>query len=169
VARADTDTTRLLALNLTFRPREEQIPTLRQMLFELSAVYVVDQDALERLLMSAHEMLENLVKYTATGACEFSFELEARADGTFARIRSVNRATPERLADIAERLRALRASPDPLAHYDAVIRDSAKRESGSGLGLARIHAEGELVLEYAIAGDSITITAEGPLMSRSDR
>ncbi|HEY5377269.1 MAG TPA: hypothetical protein VIK01_26500, partial [Polyangiaceae bacterium] len=72
-----------------------------------------------------------------------------------------NLAHPERLADVQRRLDAVHAANDAVAHYDDLIRTAAGRRDGSGLGLARIPAESELKLDYAIERDCLILTAEG--------
>jgi len=77
------------------------------------------------------------------------------------RVRTKNRAAPERMADARWRLDALARAGDPIAHYDELIRESAGRRDISGLGLARIPAESEMELRYATDQDWLIVTAEG--------
>ena len=71
------------------------------------------------------------------------------------------------VADEAEQLERflveLQDAQDPVAFYDRTIQASAKRRHGSGLGLARIRAEGEMELSHRIAGGRISIVAEAAL------
>ena len=151
----------LVSLTLCFQPLAEQIGSLRSAVSELCKPHLSDADELSRLLLAAHELLENIVKYSAGGVAEFHFELEGSDAGLRARLRTKNRALPERLADTRRRLDALAAARDPVAHYDELIRAAAGRRDGSGLGLARIPAESEMRLRYAIERDELTLTAEG--------
>ena len=148
-------------LTLCFEPRAEQIASLRGAVSALCKPYLADADELSRVLLAAHELLENIVKYSAGGSAEFQFAIEPVADGLRVRLTTKNRAQPERLADVRRRLDALDAAPDPIAHYDALIRACAGRRDGSGLGLARIPAESELSLGYAIDQDTLILTAVG--------
>jgi hypothetical protein len=97
---------------------------------------------------------------------EFHFALEGHGGELRARLRTKNRAEPERLSDTKRRLDALAATPDPVAHYDQVIRESAGRD-GSGLGLARILAESEMALRYEIEQGVLIITAEVTVSERA--
>ena len=67
----------------------------------------------------------------------------------------------ENLADAEVRLAALSAAADPLEHYDSIIADSAQKPAGSGLGLARIHAETEYRLSHRFEGNTLFIVASG--------
>ena len=152
-----------VSVTLCFEPRADQIGSLRNALCELCTPHIADPDELSRLLLAAHELLENIVKYSAGGKVEFECTIERVPEGLRARLRTRNRADPERLKDVRRRLAALGAALDPITHYDEMIRDSAGKRDGSGLGLARIEAEGEMRLDYQIDADDLTITAEGPI------
>jgi len=94
-------------------------------------------------------------------AAEFHLLVEAKPNGLLVRVRTKNRAAPERMADARWRLDALARAGDPIAHYDELIRESAGRRDISGLGLARIPAESEMELRYATDQDWLIVTAEG--------
>ena len=150
-----------VSLTLCFVPLAEQIDGLRTTLSDLCKPYLLDADDLSRVLLAAHELLENIVKYSLGGAAEFHFALECTEPGLRVRLRTKNLAHPDRLTDVRRRLDALRAAPDPISHYDELIRAAAGRRDGSGLGLARIPAESELELGYAIEHGYLVLTAEG--------
>ncbi|HEY4103681.1 MAG TPA: ATP-binding protein [Polyangiaceae bacterium] len=153
-------------LTLSFEPLAEQIASLRSAVSDLCAPHIAAADELSRLLLATHELLENIVKYSAGGAAEFHLALERAERGLLLRLRTKNRALPERLRDTRQRLDALAAAPDPLAHYDEMIRESAGRHEGSGLGLARILAESEMTLRYQIEREELTIIAEALISER---
>jgi hypothetical protein len=156
-----------VSLTLSFEPLAEQIASLRGAVSDLCAPHVADADELSRVLLAMHELLENIVKYSSGGMAEFHFALECTGGGLRARLRTTNRAEPERLRDTQQRLDALAAAPDPVAHYDEMIRESAGRRDGSGLGLARILAESEMALQYRIERGVLVITAEVMVSERA--
>jgi hypothetical protein len=156
-----------VSLTLSFEPLAEQIASLRSAMSDLCGPHVADADELSRLLLAAHELLENIVKYSSGGMAEFHFALERAETGLRARLRTKNRAEPERLSDTRQRLDALAAARDPVAHYDDMIRESAGRRDGSGLGLARILAESEMTLQYSIEHGTLVITAEIVISERA--
>ena len=47
--------------------------------------------------------------------------------------------------------------------YDRMIEESAPLEGVSGLGLARIRAEGGLDFDYTIEGDELTLIVTAPV------
>jgi hypothetical protein len=155
-----------VSLTLSFEPFAEQIASLRSAVSDLCAPYVADADELSRVLLAAHELLENIVKYSSGGMAEFHFSLDSTEGGLRARLRTKNRAVPERLSDTQRRFDALSAARDPVAHYDEMIRESAGRRDGSGLGLARILAESEMALQHRVEHGILIITAEVMISER---
>jgi len=160
------DSRALVSLTLSFRPLANQIGPLRSLLSDLCRPHLADPDGLSRLLLAAHELLENIVKYSVGEAAEFHLHLEAKTSGLRVRLRTKNRAAPERMADARWRLDALARAGDPIAHYDELIRESAGRRDVSGLGLARIPAESEMELYYTTDRDWLIVTAEGNASKR---
>jgi hypothetical protein len=135
---------------------------LCQSLLELCRPVFEDEDAAARLRLTAHELLENIVKYSADSACELRFELRQTAAGPLeAHIQTRNVPRLENRQDAQTRLAALTAAADPREHYDSIIADSARQPAGSGLGLARIHAETEYRLSHRFEDDALFIVASG--------
>ena len=158
----------LVSLDVSFgeAPPQGMVTPLCQSLSELCRPILADDDATARLRLAAHELLENIVKYSAEGGCGLHFELHGGTGALRALIETSNHPAPTRRADAEERLDALTAARDPLEHYDSVIADSAQRPAGSGLGLARIHAETEYRLSYRFNGPTLVITASGEVARR---
>jgi hypothetical protein len=77
-------------------------------------------------------------------------------------VRATNRAQPALVAELRRRIEALSGTDDPMELYVAVMRQSAQRD-GSGLGLARIVAEGEMNLACTVEGDEVTVKASAPV------
>jgi hypothetical protein len=157
----------LVSMEVSFgeAPPQGMVTPLCQSLLELCRPVFDDEDAATRLRLIAHELMENIVKYSSGGACELRFELRRPADATggalFARVQTRNVPRPENRPDAEERLAALTAARDPHEHYDSIIADSARQPAGSGLGLARIHAETEYRLSHRFDGEALVIVASG--------
>ena len=158
----------LVSMEVSFgeAPPQGMVTPLCQSLLELCRPVFNDEDAAARLRLIAHELVENIVKYSAGGPCELRFELrrdKSNATGSafFASVQTRNVPRLENRPDAEERLAALTAARDPLEHYDSIIADSARQPAGSGLGLARIHAETEYRLSHRFEGETLVIVAGG--------
>lgn len=153
----------LVSLVVSFgeAPPPAMVTPLCQSLLELCRP-MLDDDAATRLRLAAHELLENIAKYSAAEACELRFGLERSAGGgLYASLQTRNVPLAANRGDLEQRLAALTAARDPLEHYDSIIADSAGRPAGSGLGLARIHAETEYRLQHQFEGRCLVIAATG--------
>jgi hypothetical protein len=158
----------VVSLDVSFgeAPPQSMVTPLCQSLCELCRPILADDDAAARLRLTAHELLENIVKYSAGSSCRFRFELHRAMGALSALIETSNQPAPARRADAEARLDALTAAGDALEHYDSVIADSAQRPAGSGLGLARIHAETEYRLSYRCDDSTLVIAASGEVLLR---
>jgi hypothetical protein len=148
-------------LTLAVRLGAPQLVTrARQLVENFLMLQFTDLDVVSRCAMCTHELLENIIKYGAAGPASITVEVHRQDKEGVLLIRSDNAASAERRADIVKRLSELCLAVDPIAYYDRIIRESALRQDGSGLGLARIRAEGHFKLGYRLSGDRITISAE---------
>jgi hypothetical protein len=77
-----------------------------------------------------------------------------------------NHASTEHRRDLEKRMAALASAADPIAHYDSEIAESARRPFGSGLGLVRIRAEGEMVVDHRIDGERVVVRVEAAFSGR---
>ncbi len=159
----------LASLEVSFgeAPSPSLVTPLCQSLLEMCRPAFDDEDAAARLRLTAHELLENIAKYSAQAECELRFQLFRADDGTLcATVETRNVPRAENRGDVDERLAALCAARDPHEHYDAIIAHSARKPAGSGLGLARIHAETEYRLSHHFEGDALVIVATGSVWSK---
>ena len=122
-----------------------------------------DQDWVARVHMAAHELTENIAKYSTTAEVSLELDLAHEAGGRTLIIRTRNRASPERLIDVTRRLAQLMVADNPDALYDEWLEQSLAAEGVSGLGLARIRAEAGFCFEYAVEGDELTIAVKAPV------
>ena len=161
----------LVSLDVSFAaaPPQGMVTSLCQSLSEACQSLLADADAAARLRLTAHELLENIVKYSALGGCSFHFRLQREGAALSAVVETRNVPAPDRRADAEERLAALSAAQDPLEHYDSIIVASAQRPAGSGLGLARIHAETEYRLSHHFEGEVLVICGSGEVWQKAGR
>jgi hypothetical protein len=142
------------------------IASTRTLVADLCEQLLDDADATSRVAMAAHELMENVAKYSSGGVGTVEVELSQRDGQNYVQVLTKNRATPQQRETLQHLIGELRSAVDPVAYYDAVIAKSV-RSKGSGLGLARIRAEGKMEVHLSIEGDEVTISAQGSVARRS--
>ena len=147
------------SFELVFRPSVELISIVRRFVSEFYEQVVEDPDAASRLALATHELLENAAKYTTVGATSLYVELDRKAHTVTVRTR--NQTSAEHIAVITRSFAESDATPDPEIYYSNVLRRSSLQKHGSGLGLARIRAEGEMSLRLVVVDDAIELHACG--------
>jgi hypothetical protein len=153
------------SLCLEFRPHVELVTRAREFVTDFYEQLLTDADAVSRLALATHELLENVVKYSSDGRSHFEIELFESNGESVVRIRARNRTTPERVVELRRLVDEIAGSSDPIQMYQRFMRRSAQREDGgSGLGLARIRAEAEMTVRCDVLGDEVTIVVEGPVV-----
>ncbi len=156
------------SLCLEFRPHRELVSRARVFVSDLYDGVLRDPDAVSRVALATHELLENVVKYSLDGRSHFTIDIAGVGTDRWLRIRVRNKTTPEHARDVGRVLDEIGRAGDPAVMYQHFLRRCVAEEQGSGLGLARIVAEAELQVHCAIEGDEVTIIAEGPV-SLADR
>jgi hypothetical protein len=156
------------AIRLDFVPDMRLIWRTSRYVRDFYGNVLADPDACARVMLAAHEMLENAAKYSTDGQGCLEVEVVERAGQCFVQIRTRNRAAPESLTELRRFFDESGRVADATALYDQMIARTAQRTEGSGLGLARIRAEGEMTLDYSIAGDEVTLVAETAVRLRED-
>ncbi len=141
--------------------------SVRRHVVEVVSAYVSDEDALSRVGLGTHELMDNSLRHALDGLTTMEATLEvADGEGRFVLVTHNRCRDCDREAVLAE-VRQTAQDIDPEEFYDRVIRRSVGRP-GSGLGLARVWAEAQLRLHCSAAGDQLTVQAMGmvPLRSR---
>ena len=156
------------AIRFDYRPRMRLIASTRILVADLCEQLLDDADATSRVAMAAHELMENVAKYSSGGEGSVEVELSQRNGENYVQVSTKNRASLEQRETLQHLVAELRRAVDPIAYYDAVIAKSV-RTKGSGLGLARIRAEGKMDVDLSIEGDEVTISAQGSVATRRPR
>jgi hypothetical protein len=149
------------SFELSFSPNVELISVVRQFVQTFYERILKDEDFTSRLGVAAHELLENAVKFSCDGVTHIRVDVQQDAQGYVVTITTRNRADPQHLETLKQLMDELVSAQDPLAYYQLLMRRSAKRLTGSGLGLGRIRAEAEMQLAYSIEGNVVHLQATG--------
>jgi hypothetical protein len=141
---------------LNFRPNVALVSVVRRFVTEFYQRFLSDPDGTSRVALATHELLENAVKYSKDGETTIRIEVEQTSPKTV-RIQLRNRAEAANIAAIREVLDGVAKAEDSFAFYQTLIAAKAKRRDGSGLGLARICAEGEMKVTYQVVEEDMTV------------
>ncbi len=152
-----------LFISLAFFPSEYLVSAVSQLVSDFCQIGLRDLDISSRFHMAAHELAENITKYSTASRVSLEVELSELGGVHTLSVRTKNEASPDRLADIRRRLEELKTTKDPVGLYDRMIEESAPLEGVSGLGLARIRAEGGLEFDYRINGNELTMVVQAPV------
>jgi hypothetical protein len=144
---------------LSFEKKPELVSIVRRFVSDFYDRTLCDPEATSRVALATHELLENAVKYSRDGRAKVRIELSGVGDKVRVRIRTKNRANPEDAAHIQRTIDEM-TSMDANVYYLSLMRKNAHRTDGSGLGLARIHAEAEMDMSVACRNGTITVSAE---------
>ena len=155
-----------LSVSLSSESSVAVIRTISRLVFEHCRNLALDDDTAARFQMAAQELTENVVKYSAGPRVKLEVELRRGTPGQRLYVRASNEASAEQLHEVERRLTELISSKDPIALYDRLIRESAPQLDVSGLGLVRLRAEGDFIIEYAIDGSVLTISAHMNVLLR---
>jgi hypothetical protein len=148
-----------LEISVSFPPEKQFVQGVSDLLTQFCSRYLSDADAISRARMVTHELAENVVKYSSFPPVSMSACFLREGAQWVLRISARNRSADPHLSALRKLLEELTSSKDPVAFYDAIISQSAKRSHGSGLGLARVSAEGEMSISYEISGEQVLIVA----------
>ena len=148
-----------LELPLSVTP-EVVSPTRRLLEIKLAAA-LDDDDAVYRVAMAAHELLENAAKYASDGKARLELSVTPREEGAIVRVVVTNNSTQEHIAELGACYAEMNAAKDAMAHYFSLMRLNAKVGALSRLGLARVRAEGEMEIEVDVEGERVKIVASG--------
>jgi hypothetical protein len=144
---------------LNFSPNVHLVSTVRRFVTSFYEKILDSAEVTSQLAVATHELLDNAVTYSFDSNTSIRIDVRVEPEGTDVLIRTRNRASQERISKLRAALDDLCAAPDVQAHYQKVMRASAKRSDGSGLGLARVRAESDMVVSYEIEGDLVQLRA----------
>jgi two-component sensor histidine kinase len=150
-----------MRLRVALVPDTSGISLAHHAVDDLSRRILKDQDLGWRVAMVAHELLDNARRHGAGGTAELSVEIDVTEDGHVANMRVRSRSTPAQIELLRTTLAEVQGAADAWSYYLRVAQKTAGQKDGSGLGLARIRAEGEMALSATFeADDYVSVCAE---------
>jgi two-component sensor histidine kinase len=154
---AGNTTATCLGFELNLKPYPRMVSRIRRLVEREFTEGGGDPEAVFRLAMVTHELLENAVKYS-NGA---DVRLEVQLDPTRGdmRARMTNATSAEHRQRLRARVDLLKGAARPAEIYQDLMRRPAETEGESGLGLARIVSEGGLDLNLEDHEHAVTIEA----------
>jgi hypothetical protein len=155
-----------LSFDLSIEPRPRMVSVVRRFVEETLERVVADPDAVFRIGMTAHELLENAAKYAVGDRAQLAVRLQDDGVDARAYLSLSNETTGLHVDRLRERVAELADSKNPFGLYTALMRRNPTDASESGLGLARICAEGEMSLGLEVHGNMVTIMASARIPRR---
>ncbi|MDB4993022.1 MAG: hypothetical protein JWM74_454 [Myxococcaceae bacterium] len=147
------------SIELRFTPNVELVSDVRKFISVFYEQVLGDAEAASRLALTTHELLENVVKYSTDGETRTCLDVEYLPKPRVT-IRTYNRTSPDNVAALERLFGDMKSTGDPSAYYLQVAHAAARGPvSKSGLGLARICAEADMILELEVLPDGIMIQA----------
>jgi hypothetical protein len=144
---------------LRFRPSIATIADARRFVTTLYEPLLGDADAASRVALTTHELLENALKYSRDGQTVVRIEVSRHARPSTITVETRNRISPERREGLEVVFEEMHRFGDATDHYQFAIQRTRNMRHGSGLGFARIWAEGEMQLSRSYSEDEVRITA----------
>jgi len=142
-----------LRLEMEIAPDVARISAARRVVDELTAHVASNEDVAWRLGMATHELLENVLKYGEDEGASVHLDFGVRDGARVASLRVRNRSRGDHIASLKRIVGAIQGAEDPWAFYLAAMEETSKKTEGSGLGLARIRAEGDMEIGLALEDD----------------
>jgi two-component sensor histidine kinase len=154
---AGNTTAACLGFELNLKPYPRVVSRVRRLVEREFTEGGGDPEAVFRLAMVTHELLENAVKYS--DGAEVRLEVQLDPTAGHMRARMTNTTSPQHRERLRARVRLLKSAARPSEVYEDLMRRPPKSDGESGLGLARIVSEGGLDLNLEDHGNAITIEA----------
>ena len=151
-------------LDLNFQAQSDFISALRKLVADYYTPVMQDPDAVERMALAAHEMAENAVRYATDQQSRIRIEFKQEDGVGHIHITTWNHSNADNRDSLRQMMREMNQHADPFDFYQKVMKRSAKRTDGSGMGLARIRSEAEMNVGLKEMDDNVVcIEAEADI------
>ena len=158
-----------MGFDLCIDPNPRFVSVVRRFVEAALDRLVADREAVFRISMSAHELMENAAKYSIGNRTVLRVNYQRAEDGARVSLYLSNETTPEHIDRLRVRVQAISDAVDPFGHYQSLMRQNARAVDESGLGLARIRAEGEMDLGLEVRGNTVALMADAHLAKEALR
>ena len=149
-----------LGFDLSIDPNPRFVSVVRRFVEATFDRLLTDPDTVFRVAMTAHELMENAAKYSLGSKALLRVTFQREGSEANVSLYLANETTPNHIDRLRERVNAIASAPDPFAHYQRLMRQTARTAADeSGLGLARIRAEGEMSLCLDVRGTTVGLLA----------
>ncbi len=152
---------------LEFTPNIRLVPIVRRFVSDFYGEVFADAEIISRLALATHELMENAVRHNSGGEARLMVELRDVEGEKHISVRIGNPAWPENIARVGQLLEAMERAPDLFQFYLQLMGQTARQLEGSGLGLTRIRAEGDMQLSHIVQGQWVEITASTSCPARA--
>jgi two-component sensor histidine kinase len=157
-------TSRPTRVSLRFIPTLASISSTGHFIKAFYEPLVRDASAAARAALAAHELMENALKYSIDGQTCMTVELVRLGGECTITIQTSHFISAERREALEEVFVEMDRATSAAEYYELKIRRRQARPHGSGLGLARLWAEGEMHIEHAFDGARVRISAATTVM-----
>jgi len=168
MTRVSTPPRRLRFIRVEFAPCCGCLGSIVALVTDFCRNVIDDPDVIFAFRMAAFELTENIVKYCSGDRASLEISVDNAAGGSELVLTTVNDASADRLLDVSERLTATELAEDPVAHFDALVRDTLNSPNESRLGIGRLRAEADLSISHYVDGDQITISVRRRILRTGD-
>lgn len=148
-----------VVLFMRMHPSWVFVDDIRRFVESFCAAACPGADREEQLALAAHELVQNAIAHASTPGLELRLEVDREAKRV--RVSVSNKAAPEHVQVLRDRIDEARAQGDALQGYLAAMHRNP--EARGGIGLSRVRFESALDLDLSIDGDRVTVHASGPL------
>lgn len=150
-------------LEITLSVDLRAVPHVRRFVGHWFGSVLRDAENTWRAELACHELLENALKCTSSTTATLAISIIDDADYRRLIVSTRNHSSLADLVVLQRDIEGIRRAADAFEHYQALMRESALRTDGSGLGLARVRAEAEMELDSYCANGMVTVVAHTTL------
>jgi two-component sensor histidine kinase len=148
-----------LSFDLSLDPNPRFVSIVRRFVEEVFERLIPDPEAVFRVSMTVHELLENAAKYASAGRALLRFSTRLDGDHAVVNLSLINETTAGHIDQLRQRVHAIVSASDPFAHYQQLMLAPSRSPAESGLGLARIAVEAEMQLGLEVKANTVAIMA----------